>query len=327
MFLPVQAHPPDVGRAWTGSQPWAGCFIGDPAVDGFLWSPHGWDAFGPACLFNDWGAPVGQSLFKTIAFWPLWASAAFGTALFNPFLILAPGAQLSFLAVAALVFTRTTAPTPELGSKANGFHWCLQFVRKIGGWLGRFVTANVAATAGTAPTVAFHFGTFAWAFLPGNLVMAPILELVAIPLGLLATAVEVFQFPGTDVLGWPAVKAAGLAMRVAGMFRSHAPELRLRRPLLRSAADDRWPLSFWSFLGPADPCDPDPSIPYEVPSAVANLAVGGSVDVDDTCGGHVEALARRCWAVPPYKDISAHFNGGAPVPFATWCQRGRTRRP
>jgi competence protein ComEC len=105
--------------------------------------------------------------------WYALGLAAAVTLALNPRASAEPGWQLSFAAVAALL-----ALAPPLRQ------W---FARAVPGPVADVAAMTVAATIGTAPLMALHFGQVSLAALPANLLAAPAIALV-MWLGMLAAA-------------------------------------------------------------------------------------------------------------------------------------------
>lgn len=118
--------------------------------------------------------------------------AALAILLWRPADLFDPGFQLSFVAAITLAL----APTPSR--------------RGVRGYLVRGLGATFWVTLATAPITAYHFQQVTPGGLVGNLVLTPIIELVALPLALAGLAV-----------GWDAPVAAatwlvGATDRIAG---------------------------------------------------------------------------------------------------------------
>jgi competence protein ComEC len=112
-----------------------------------------------------------------------------------------PSFQLSFVA----------ALTLALGPVSEGH------ARGVRGWLARGFTTSACVALTTAPITAYHFHQVAAGGVIGNLVLTPIIELVALPLGL---AGVVFDVP--PAIAW-ASWIAGLADRGAGALAAITP--------------------------------------------------------------------------------------------------------
>ena len=105
--------------------------------------------------------------------WYALALAAAVTLVLNPLAVGEPGWQLSFAAVASLL---AVAPPLREG-----------FSRRLPGPVADIAAMTVAATLGTAPLMAMHFGTVSLAALPANLLAAAAIAPV-MWLGMLAVA-------------------------------------------------------------------------------------------------------------------------------------------
>jgi len=131
--------------------------------------------------------------------------------------------QLSFASVIALgLFARWLLP----GGRARRVKgW-----RRIVSWLGRSVSASLAACLATLPIVAHHFGEITPAAPLGNLLLVPVVELVVLPFGLAGALLALIH----PWLGALPLVTAGLASRTALFlaegFRRFAPVLLVRFP-------------------------------------------------------------------------------------------------
>lgn len=119
--------------------------------------------------------------------------------------------QLSFAAVAALL--RLQPALMQLVPRG---------VRRAPGWARwpvELFVATLAATVGTLPLVARHFGRVGWAGLVANLPAGPLSSLVLVPLsllgGLLGTVSDVLAAPILRLAGWAAELLTTLAEHFA----------------------------------------------------------------------------------------------------------------
>jgi competence protein ComEC len=105
--------------------------------------------------------------------WSALAAAALALLCVDPLACFRPGWQLSFTAVAALLFAAGPLQRLLAGSAPEGTaRW-----RDI---VGGLFAASAAATLGTFPLVWFHFGTAAPAALVANLLAVPLLALLLV---------------------------------------------------------------------------------------------------------------------------------------------------
>jgi competence protein ComEC len=154
------------------------------------------------------------------------ACAAALLLLSSPLLLLDVSFQLSFagvisLAVSAAARRRDGGEETSRGGAA-----------KAGRWLARAVWASGAAMIVTVPLCAHHFAEIAPAALVGNLLLVPPLELGALPLGLLGSALGA----GHPVLGLVPLRLAGwlsaFSLWLADGFRRLAPVISVMSPNL-----------------------------------------------------------------------------------------------
>jgi competence protein ComEC len=132
-------------------------------------------------------------------------AAAIAILAWRPADLLDPSFQLSF--VAAL----TLALRPATGDAPFG-RW-----RRLAHGLGRGVAASAWVTLTTAPQTAFHFHQVAVGGVIGNLVLTPLVELIALPLGL--AGVVVGCDPAIALAAW----IVGLADRGAAGLAEVTP--------------------------------------------------------------------------------------------------------
>ena len=96
------------------------------------------------------------------------------------------------------------------------------------GWIRRTISASLWVTATTAPITAWHFHEVAIGGVAGNLVLAPLVELLVIPAGLAGLALGALGGPLIDL----AVAAAGLVDAGARALARIVPVLEVAPPRL-----------------------------------------------------------------------------------------------
>jgi len=121
-------------------------------------------------------ALVAQMLDRPMRLVDALGLAAIALIAWRPSDALDPSFQLSFAAALALALRPTSPPAATRGRRA--LHWLVR---------GATTSAWVAIV--TAPITAFHFHQVAAGGIVGNLVLTPILELVALPAGLAGIAI------------------------------------------------------------------------------------------------------------------------------------------
>jgi competence protein ComEC len=127
----------------------------------------------------------------------------------HPPLVASLSFQLSFTAVGAIVLgvrALPHRPHPAPGSLRESI------LRTLGG----FLLVTVLATVGTLPLVLASFNRLSLVSLVGNAVAVPLIGFVAVPLGLLATAIGSFSAWGAGLL---LQVAAGAVTGALGMLR------------------------------------------------------------------------------------------------------------
>jgi competence protein ComEC len=129
--------------------------------------------------------------------------AALAILVWRPADLLDPSFQLSF--VAALTLALRPALLPDDGR------------RGIRGWLVRGLSTSAWVAITTAPITAYHFHQVAAGGVIGNLVLTPVVELVALPLGL--AGVVLGAAPAIAAASW----IVGLADRGAGLLAQITP--------------------------------------------------------------------------------------------------------
>ena len=129
-----------------------------------------------------------------------------------------PGFQLSFVAALTLIVAA--------GGGARGGRWPGRALR----WLGRAVATSTAVTLATAPITAAHFHQFSYGGVLGNLIVTPMLELAAIPLGLLGLALAALAPPLAGPVVDLAVALAGAGAAVVRALAAWTPSLAVPPP-------------------------------------------------------------------------------------------------
>jgi len=131
-------------------------------------------------------------------------AAAIAILAWRPADLLDPSFQLSFVAALTLAL-RPGAPV--VGSA----------VTRLRGWLVRGFATSAWVAITTAPLTAYHFHQVSAGGVLGNLVLTPIIELIALPLGLAGVVLGVA--PAIAAAAW----VVGLADRGAGALAAIAP--------------------------------------------------------------------------------------------------------
>jgi competence protein ComEC len=102
--------------------------------------------------------------------------------------------QLSFVAVAALIWIPPRLPLPSWLREHQERSW-----RKAGLYLYQFVLVTLVASVASAPLAIYYFHRFPLLGIPANLIVVPIVALLVQPAGLLALLVMPFS---TEVAGF-----------------------------------------------------------------------------------------------------------------------------
>jgi competence protein ComEC len=149
---------------------------------------------------------IGLTLAAQVLDRPLRLADALGTAAlailaWQPADLFDPSFQLSFVAALTLALR----PVAEAGA------------RGLRGWVTRGFTTSAWVALTTAPLTAYHFHQVAAGGVIGNLVLTPIVELVALPLGLAGVLLGVA--PAIAAASW----IVGLADRGAGVLAAITP--------------------------------------------------------------------------------------------------------
>jgi competence protein ComEC len=129
-----------------------------------------------------------------------------------------PSFQLSFAAAVALVYGGALGG----GRAARAPGW-RGLVIAAARWIGRAIATSALVTAVTAPISAYHFHQLAVAGIVGNLLVTPLVELVAIPLALIGLAIAGLAPAAGGALIDLAIGACGLADRLAGAIADLVP--------------------------------------------------------------------------------------------------------
>jgi competence protein ComEC len=184
-----------------------------------------WVAGGAAlfyALLAGWGVPVrrawiavtGVLLALTLGRSRLWlqplSAAAIAVLLIEPAALFAPGAQLSFAAAAALMWSarRGVVRADAVGRS----------------WLGRALDTSAVAIAATAPLAAFHLGRAAPLALLTNLAAIPWTALVLLPAALFSVVCAgASDWPASLMLLAGAEWTARSTLRGVGWLAAHLP--------------------------------------------------------------------------------------------------------
>jgi competence protein ComEC len=102
-----------------------------------------------------------------------------------------PSFQLSFVAALTLALRPRVAPAVEWG-----------LARRILRWLARGIATSAWVALTTAPITALHFQQVAVGGVVGNLVLTPLVELLALPLGLAGVVLGTLGAPLVAVATW-----------------------------------------------------------------------------------------------------------------------------
>lgn len=91
-----------------------------------------------------------------------------------------PSFQLSFVAAIVLAIMPSAAPVERTATRR----------RRVARWLGRGIATSAVISLATAPITAHHFHEVTIGGLLGNVLFAPLVELVALPLALFGVAID-----------------------------------------------------------------------------------------------------------------------------------------
>ena len=139
------------------------------------------------------------------------ALAALIILLINPASLFDISFQLSFMAVASLIFAVPVFSTLLGSGRQKVVAEPLSRSRKIVNSLLLFICVSVTATLGTLPLIAFYFNGFSTFSLPANGVVVPLMGMVALPIGMLVIITAPF-FPAVAAL---LVKAASFFVGIS----------------------------------------------------------------------------------------------------------------
>ena len=146
-------------------------------------------------------ALIAQLLDRPMRLRDALGAAALAILAWRPADLYDPSFQLSFVAALTLALLPTTEDA----------------VRGVRGWLVRGLTSSAWVALTTAPITAYHFHQVAAGGVIGNLVLTPVVELVALPLGLAGAVLGVS--PAIAVAAW----LVGLADRGAALLALVTP--------------------------------------------------------------------------------------------------------
>ena len=142
------------------------------------------------------------------------AAAAFFILLFRPYSLFDVGFQMSFTAVAAILFFQP------------GLYALYQPNRRIGKYVWDLLTVSTAAQLGVFPLVLHYFGTFPTWFFVTNLLVVPLVGIIIyaaaalIGAGLINEATVGLIDHGEAILQWIAETLAGVTLRVVQISES-----------------------------------------------------------------------------------------------------------
>lgn len=133
--------------------------------------------------------------------------AAFFMLLYRPFYLFDVGFQLSFVAVASILFLYPL------------IFGCLSVRNRVGRWLWGVTSVSVSAQLGTAPLVMYYFSNFSVYFLLANLLVAVLLPLIIFgsALLLLAAPLPEIQTVVSKVLDGLVAGMSGIASWVSDL--------------------------------------------------------------------------------------------------------------
>ncbi|HLA05008.1 MAG TPA: ComEC/Rec2 family competence protein, partial [Syntrophales bacterium] len=132
------------------------------------------------------------------------ALAALIILLINPASLFDISFQLSFMAVASLIFAVPVFSTFLGSGRQEVTAEPLSLPKKIVNSLLLFIFVSITATLGTLPLIAFYFNGFSTFSLPANGVVVPLMGMVALPIGMLV----IITAPFSSALAALLVKAA-----------------------------------------------------------------------------------------------------------------------
>ncbi|MHB8836684.1 MAG: ComEC/Rec2 family competence protein, partial [Candidatus Methylomirabilia bacterium] len=177
-------------------------------------------------LFSGSQIPVGRAVLSSAAgltavmLWrrvhpaDAWALAALAIVAWDPRALFSASFQLSFAAVAALLLVASRVFPASATAVASGEWWLPRFCR---GTRSLFVV-SLAASALTAPLVAFHFQQVSLVGPLANLVAVPFTGFVVLPAGWLALAAHALWAPAGDYFAAAALWSAARLVEIAAWF-------------------------------------------------------------------------------------------------------------
>lgn len=141
-----------------------------------------------------------KDLFNTLAL------AALVILLINPYALFSVSFQLSFIAVASLIFVSPILTALFQTSQTEGKPTTVSLVRRITSTLLLFIGVTLSATLGTLPIIAASFNSLSTITLLANLIIVPLLGMFALTAGMAI----IITLPLSSVL-------AGLLVRLTSL--------------------------------------------------------------------------------------------------------------
>ncbi|MCB9562085.1 MAG: DNA internalization-related competence protein ComEC/Rec2 [Kofleriaceae bacterium] len=168
---------------------------------------------------------LGAALRRRLAAIDALGVAALLVLVHRPSALADPSLQLSFVAAATLCLTARRPAPPPPGASRRG-----RVIASARGWVGAALRTSLWITATTAPITAWHFHQVSIGGVVGNVVLAPAIELLVIPLGLAGLALGVVGLGG--VLLDAAIAAAGAVAAGAAALGAWIPVVAVPPPRL-----------------------------------------------------------------------------------------------
>jgi competence protein ComEC len=160
-----------------------------------------------------------RDLFNTLAL------AAIIILLISPLALFDISFQLSFIAVASLIFVSPLLTQLTRGETAEGIAKPACLARRIVNYLLIFILVTISATLGSTPLIVYYFNGFPLVTLPANFLIVPLLGMVTFTMGMavmislpLSSALAAFLVKMTSIPAKLSIEAVNFFASLPGSY-------------------------------------------------------------------------------------------------------------